>query len=606
MDAYLRLVGRAGVLDTGPLPWAIGILSALAAFGLRIAVAPVDAGIPYVTFFPAVMFAAFVAGARAAAAAVAVSVVVVAWQLLPDGRILGDRSWTLAFFAVAATACAVPIVMLRRAVAALEGGRRELRDSEARYRVLFSAMSEGFAVLDLEADGEAGAPDHGDRWRVAEANPAFARLAGTTAAAAAGRSLDELLPGATDEWRDRLGRVARSGAPTHFDGALDPPGGWFEVYAFRVAPGRVAVLLLDVSGRRRAEAALSLSEERFRLAARAVQGLVYDWDVETGSVVRSEGLRDLVGLDPADLPPTRDAWTERVHPDDLVRLLADGTAAPPRLGTDDASHFAAEYRVRHADGRWVTVWDQGLVLRAEDGRPRRVVGSTVDVTARRALEDDLQAALARQEILTREVHHRVKNSLQVVSSLLRIHSRQTRDEAVREAFADATARIQAVALAHQMLYRDGEVMHAAVGPFVRQLADQLQSLFREAGPRRVRVEMEGPGWRMPADDLVPFALVVNELATNALRHAYPPGEEGDVLIELRSGLDGGNRLQVRVEDRGRGLPAGFDPARSETLGMQLVTTLVRQLGGTLSAEDPPGGGSRFTVTLEMRGLRAAA
>jgi two-component sensor histidine kinase/PAS domain-containing protein len=602
MDAYLRFAGRTGVLDAGPLPWAIGLLAAAAAAGLRIAVAPIDAGIPYVTFFPAVMLAAFVAGPRAAAAAVAASVGAVGWLLLPDGPFLGDRSWTLAVFAAAATACAVPIVMLRRAVAALEGGRRELRDSEARYRVLFSAMSEGFAVLDLEA----GAAEGGDRWRVAEANPAFARLAGTTPVAAAGRALDELLPGASGDWRDRLGRVARTGAPTHFDGALDPPGGWFEVYAFRVAPGRVAVLLLDVTGRRRAEAALALSEERFRLAARAIQGLVYDWDVASGAVVRSEGLRDLVGLDPSDLPPTRDAWTERVHPDDLARLLADGSASPARLGADEASHFAAEYRVRHADGRWITVWDQGLVLRGGDGRPRRVVGSTVDVTVRRSLEDDLQAALARQEILTREVHHRVKNSLQVVSSLLRIHSRQTRDEAVRAAFADATARIQAVALAHQMLYRDGEVMHAAVGPFVRQLADQLQSLFREAGPRRVRVEMAGPGWRMPADDLVPFALVVNELATNALRHAYPPGEEGEVLLELRSGLDGGSSLHVRVEDRGRGLPDGFDPARADTLGMQLVTTLVRQLGGTLAAEDLPGGGSRFTVTLEMRGLRAAA
>jgi len=605
MDDYIRFAGRTGVLANGPLPWLVGALAVAAALGLRLAVAPLEAGVPYVTFFPAVMLAAFLGGGRAVVAALAASVAVVAWKLLSPTPVVAvgpDIAWTLPFFAASAAACALPVLMLRRAVAALDRGRRDLRDSEARYRVLFAAMSEGFAVADLEPAG-AGAPA---RWRVVEANPAFARLAGVAASAAAGRTLDELLPGMPESWGERLAAVARTGAPAHFDGPAGPAGGRYEVFAFRVAPGRVAQLLLDVTERRRAEDALALSEERFRLAARAIQGLVYDWDVASGRVERSDGLRGLVGLDPSEVPPTRDAWTARVHPDDLRRLQAEGTAVPGRLWEDGGSHFAAEYRVRHADGRWISVWDQGLVLRGDDGRPVRVVGSTVDVTARKALEDDLQAALARQEILTREVHHRVKNSLQVVSSLLRIHARQTRDEAVRAAFADATARIQAVALAHQMLYRDGEVMHAAVGPFVHQLAGQLESLFRDAGPRRVRVAVDGPGWRMPADDLVPFALVVNELATNALRHAYPVDAAGEVRLELRSGPDGGGRLSVRVEDRGRGLPEGFDPARADTLGMQLVTTLVRQLGGTLAAESPPRGGSLFTVTLPMRGMRAAA
>lgn len=148
-------------------------------------------------------------------------------------------------------------------------------------------------------------------------------------------------------------------------------------------------MTIDVSDRIRAEEALRLSEERFRLAARAVTGVIYDWDVQTGTVYRSEGLYELIGLHPQDFPTTREGWLERIHPDDRAAI----DRRFPSLDEIQSDRYEHEYRVRHEDGHWIDLWDRGYLIHDRNGQLVRVVGSTSDITERKQAEAEKQQLL---------------------------------------------------------------------------------------------------------------------------------------------------------------------------------------------------------------------
>lgn len=154
-------------------------------------------------------------------------------------------------------------------------------------------------------------------------------------------------------------------------------------------PIRMVGVTLDITECKQAEEELRLSEERFRLATRAVAGLVYDWDVQTGTVYRSEGLYQLVGVHPEEVPETRNWWIERIHPDDRAGIQSVMNV----IVAGNADCYDYEYRVRHQDGRWIDVWDRGYIIRDGNGQLIRVVGSSTDISGRKQAEE----ARRRQE-----------------------------------------------------------------------------------------------------------------------------------------------------------------------------------------------------------------
>jgi PAS domain-containing protein len=130
----------------------------------------------------------------------------------------------------------------------------------------------------------------------------------------------------------------------------------------------------DIHNVKQVEEALRQSEERFRLATRAVDGIVYDWGIPASTAFRSEGLYRLIGIHPENTPTRKDWWSERIHPDDLARI--ESVTTPIFQGSSDRYEF--EYRVRHEDGHWVDVWDQGYLIRNAEEQPVRVVGFQVN------------------------------------------------------------------------------------------------------------------------------------------------------------------------------------------------------------------------------------
>jgi two-component sensor histidine kinase len=229
--------------------------------------------------------------------------------------------------------------------------------------------------------------------------------------------------------------------------------------------------------------------------------------------------------------------------------------------------------------------------------------------ANRALLDETQRHLHEQialrqekEVLLKEIHHRVKNNLQIISSILSLERGRAADQPIREILQDSQNRIRSIALIHEKLYQAHDLARIDLSEYVRELTHYLLRLYRGGGGTIAAAIRAEPAW-LGIDTAVPCGLILNELISNALKHAFPPGwgmppdadeppQQAEIRVELRAGQD--RQLMLIVGDNGVGLPPGLDLADTDSLGMKLVNILVDQLGGRLEIRSQNG--AEFKVT----------
>jgi two-component sensor histidine kinase len=210
---------------------------------------------------------------------------------------------------------------------------------------------------------------------------------------------------------------------------------------------------------------------------------------------------------------------------------------------------------------------------------------------RQRREQSLKLALDRQQLLARELNHRVKNSLSIVSSLLSLQANASGDdENLKRHLRDASSRVATIARAHERLYQTNDIEELDIGVYIKDVCSDLPA------DGDTRIEVEAPiGIRLSTDRAVALALIVVELATNSIKYAYD-GARGIVRVSLARN---GDVLTASVRDDGRGLPPGFAPEKSKGLGMRIVRALTNQLDGKLTSRRLPKG-TLFEVTVPLR------
>lgn len=209
---------------------------------------------------------------------------------------------------------------------------------------------------------------------------------------------------------------------------------------------------------------------------------------------------------------------------------------------------------------------------------------------RQRIEASLRASLDQREVLLQEMNHRVKNSLQLVASMLHLQAGSADDEMVRHQLRDASSRITAIARAHQRLYRSDQVRSLDLAAYLVDLCADLEA---STGERQIQVDVPGPV-EIVTDRAIPIALVVTELVTNAAKYAYADGAAGTIEVRLRR--DEGDGIRLSVADSGAGLPAGFDAKSSKGLGMRITRILASQLGADLQLQ-PRAAGTEFVLIM---------
>ncbi len=234
----------------------------------------------------------------------------------------------------------------------------------------------------------------------------------------------------------------------------------------------------------------------------------------------------------------------------------------------------------------------------------RMTESLLDASKRRELEaererafaqlresrEQIKASLKEKEVLLREIHHRVKNNLQVISSLLNLQAESTSNKQALEMFKDSQSRVKSLALIHERLYRSSDLARIDFTEYIRALAaDLFRSYGDDSGAITLKTNVDDVS--LEIDTAIPCGLIINELVSNSLKHAFPGGKEGEVRIGLHS--DNDHEITVIVGDNGVGLPKELDFRSTESLGLQLVCTLTAQLGGTIELDR--SGGTEFKV-----------
>jgi len=208
-----------------------------------------------------------------------------------------------------------------------------------------------------------------------------------------------------------------------------------------------------------------------------------------------------------------------------------------------------------------------------------------------------RAAVEQQELLMKEIHHRVKNNLQIVASLLNLQASRIRLPEARAEFASARDRVRALATLHRHLYLQGEVHTINMPLFLTELCGQLFQAMGETAGRRIQLNIQASPLQMSSDQAVPLSLIVTEAVSNALKYAFPRGRTGQVTVRLSSD---GETAELVVEDDGVGIPAGkseTDTGPRDGIGITLIRGFARQLGGDLSVEEECG--TRYTLKMKM-------
>jgi len=346
----------------------------------------------------------------------------------------------------------------------------------------------------------------------------------------------------------------------------------FNKATFVDADNRVAGIVtaaIDITERKRAEEALRESEEKFRVLAETSPAAIILHQGERFIYANPAATR-ISGYSEAELLEMN-FWQWSGKEDcDSIRQRSHARLR----GEPEPPQYEHKLITKYGEEKWVLV---SAGITEYRGKPT-VIATLLDITEGKKVEEKIKAALAEKIVLLKEVHHRVKNNMQIISTLLDLQSDVIPDERSRNCLRESQNRIRSMALIHERLYESENFSSINAGEYIRDLSQHLFSSYA-VDTTRISLNIDAGHICLEINRAIPCALIINELISNSLKHAFPDGQRGEISIRVSSGKD---RITLEVADNGVGMPAGHDFRDTGTLGLQLVNLLAKQLSGSIS------------------------
>jgi PAS domain S-box-containing protein len=306
-----------------------------------------------------------------------------------------------------------------------------------------------------------------------------------------------------------------------------------------------------------------------------------------GATYISENVVEMLGYASEQFLSDPNFWANRVHPDDRERVFIN----LQKIFTQDI--YSHEYRFLKADGSYCWLLAKLRLIKDENNRPLETLGSLVDISDHKQAEEVIATSLQEKEVLLKEIHHRVKNNLQVICSLLNLQSRAVADEGFKEILMRIKNRIIAMSILHEKLYQSQNIASIKLADYVEDLAKNIVSYYNILPSKTLLKTEIDKSISLDIDTAVPCGLILNELISNSCKYAFESGEQGEIVIS--GTLDKEQGLCLSVADNGKGLPANFNLENNKTLGLQLVKSLTHQLRGDLKIAREVG--TKFEITV---------
>ncbi|MDY9924761.1 PAS domain S-box protein [Methanosarcina sp.] len=496
-----------------------------------------------------------------------------------------------------------------------------LRESETRFRTMFEAHGAPMMLIE---------PDSG---QIIDANDAAARFYEYSREQLRAMRIDQINQLSPEEVAAERYKALERGKNVFVFRHRLASGNirWVEVYSSPVTIQRQSILfsiIHDITERKWVEEALKeaydsleekvkertaelkkaynlLKESEISLAEAQQMAHLgnWDWNIITNEMYWSDEIYRIFGRTPQEFGATYYEFLDYVHPEDRYYV---NSAVKEAL---NGKTYSIDYRIIMANGEERIVHEQAEVIfdkKNSQNSPVRMKGIVQDITERKKAEE----ALAKMEqVRIKEIHHRIKNNLQVISSLLDLQAEKFGYVEVLEAFKDSQNRIASVALIHEELYQGKGTGNMDFAAYIKRLTRELFSSYN-LRKEDISLVLDLQNAYLGMDTAVPLGIVVNELVSNSLKHAFPEGKNWKVSISLRKtedfdinkvnsetdyicGEEGNFQYIITVADNGKGIPEGIDLQTADSLGLQLVNALVEQIDGCIELKRNQG--TEFTI-----------
>ncbi len=468
---------------------------------------------------------------------------------------------------------------LRRRISELEKSKSQSqleknkwKESEERFRSLSEASFEGIVLH--------------DKGKILDANKTFAEMFGYELKETIGMNVLEL---AAPKWKDTIKENVLSGREEPYeaeglrkDGSIFPGELLGKQIKYKDREVRITAVR-DLTRQKKAEQALKESEEKYSLVVENSNDAIIihrDGIIQFANSTSSR----YIGMPPHEL--IGKPMTDFVHPDDKKKVWDNFQKRKAgkeveniyeiSLVREDGSSFPAEINVS---------------LIQYQGEPAGLVFIR-DITKRKKAEEKIKKSLEEKEVLLKEIHHRVKNNMQVISSLINIQAMRIKDKKAQEIFKDTRNRVMSMALVHERLYRSENLAGIDFKMYIERMSVHLMSYYKELS-QNIELKTDVEGILLDITKAVPLGLIANELITNSLKHAFPKSKKGEINIEF---YKKGKTYHLNIGDNGIGFPKALDFSKAESMGMDLVNSLVKQINGSIRLSMDKG--TLFKITFK--------
>jgi PAS domain S-box-containing protein len=348
----------------------------------------------------------------------------------------------------------------------------------------------------------------------------------------------------------------------------------------------------DITDLKQAERKIQLSEERLQLALEISEHGLWDWNVITGELYLSPQWLYMVGYEKDEFAEFFESWVSLIHPEDEPWVMDILNAHLQ----DSSIPYNFDYRVLTKSGEWKWISNHGKVVdRDENNLPLRMTGTHKDITDRKQTEERIKASLQEKEVLLKEVHHRVKNNLYIISSLLKLQARKIQDPKILDIFQDSQNRISSMALIHEKLYQSEDLSSINFADYINNLARDILHSYG-INPHIVELEINCANLFLSIDLAIPCGLIINELISNSLKYAFTVCRQGKISVSLHR--DREHNYLLSVSDDGVGFPKDLNFRKATSLGLRLVCNLTEQLDGEVELYRDCG--TRFAIIFPDR------
>jgi PAS domain S-box-containing protein len=337
---------------------------------------------------------------------------------------------------------------------------------------------------------------------------------------------------------------------------------------------------------------LKESELKFKNVLSNSRDILYKMNLETKEYEYfSPALENMLGYEEKDFLEGGVEFTlSKVHPDDKEEMddVVDS------YDEVNSSNFlpTVEFRLKDIQGNWVWVSNARTLVKDEDGNPEAIVGTVRDISTRKKQDQKLKKSLAEKEVLLQEIHHRVKNNLAIISSLLELQ-KENISEDMKELLSSSQARIKSIAKVHEKLYKSTTLSDIPLDTYIEELAEEIKKAYTSK-EKEIELSLDVSSINVDIDDAIPIGLILNELINNAFKHAFKDLDKGIIKISLQGTADS---MELIVANNGNKLAEDFNPEESDSLGMTLIKVLIKKINGSLEINSSKW--TSFNITFNL-------